>query len=94
MEQVCALEGCGEVFFSKVHNQRFHSKECCRVYTNKRILEQYHQRRNKTLKNRICESKDCGTVLSVYNPNSLCGMHERQSQVSKLESWGWQVVEY
>ena len=26
---------------------------------------------------RVCRAGDCGTVLSAYNPSSLCALHER-----------------
>lgn len=89
----CALEGCVNEFSPKVHNQRFCSKECCRIYTNARILEQYHQKRKKVYEERSCKINGCGTVLSKYNTGNLCATHERQAFVQKLRKWGWTIDE-
>lgn len=68
----CALDGCTETFEKRVHNQRFHSRECCRVYTNARILEQYHEKKNRKLTGRTCRRDGCDTVLSRYNEEDYC----------------------
>ena len=89
--RVCALDGCGEEFKAVVHNQRFCSKNHCRLFTNKKILEQYHERKNRNMKNRVCSQKGCGTILSIYNNGTKCGVHERIDHISKLTRWGWQI---
>jgi len=87
----CARDGCTEKFNPRVHNQRFHDKECCRIYTNARILAAYHSRKNKKMTGRICKQRGCGTCLSRYNPGELCSVHEQKAHVEKLEAWGWDV---
>lgn len=87
----CALDGCTETFTKRVHNQRFHSRECCRVYTNARILAAYHEKKNKVTTGRVCKSKDCNTLLSRYNEEDTCSLCQQKYQVKKIVSWGWEV---
>ena len=87
----CALDGCSEVFYRRVHNQRFCSKECCRVYTNARILAAYHRKKNKKMTGRVCKQKSCITQLSRYNQGEKCAVHEQKDYVNKLKGWGWDV---
>lgn len=89
MPDICALEGCPNSYTRKVHNQRFCSRECCRVYTNKRILEQYHERKNRTMTGRTCRTKSCSTVLSRYNEDDFCGVHQQERFTKRLKQWGW-----
>lgn len=91
METVCALEGCEETFLKRVHNQRFHSKECCRIYTNARILAAYHAKKNKKMTGRVCRQRGCSTRLSRYNEGEKCAIHEQRDYVEKLRKWGWQT---
>lgn len=93
-QRECALEGCEETFTPKVHNQRFHSRECCRVYTNARILAQYHTKKNRVLEGRVCHTKGCGTLLSRYNDDDYCGVCQQKQFTKKLKAWGWAVDEY
>jgi hypothetical protein len=93
MLTVCALEGCDNTFTKRVHNQRFCSNECCRVYTNARILEQYHEKKNRKLTGRTCKQKDCDTVLSRYNEGDKCATHEERDHRNKLRAWGWEIDE-
>jgi len=88
---VCALEGCENEFDKKVHNQRFCSRECCRIYTNARILAQYHERKNKKMTGRVCKTKSCGTLLSRYNEEEYCASCLQKKFEEKLKSWGWGV---
>ena len=62
----CTLE-----FEPKTHNQKYCSDECCRVATNKRIMEKYYEK--KAIKNgapRKC--KGCTAFLSRYNTEMYC----------------------
>lgn len=88
----CRLETCDVQFQKRVHNQSFCSKECCRVFTNARILAQYHDKKNKVMKGRVC--KKCPTVLSRYNEDEYCSVHQEQNHIEKLKNWGWEVNEY
>jgi hypothetical protein len=68
---ICSNKDCGIDFESKTHNQKYCSDECCRVATNKRIMEKYYEK--KAIKNgasRPCKS--CNTQLSRYNESKIC----------------------
>lgn len=69
---VCANEGCEITFHPKTHNQKYHNDECCRLATNKRIMEKYYAKRDQRLgKTRFCAV--CGvTKLSRYNDSMIC----------------------
>jgi hypothetical protein len=36
---------------------------------------------------RVCSASGCTTVLSVYNPNRYCALHERQQVESSERPW-------
>ena len=68
---ICLNSECGKDFESKTHNQKYCSDECCRVATNKRIMEKYYEK--KAIKNgapRKC--KGCPGFLSRYNSEAYC----------------------
>ena len=46
---ICANKDCAIDFDARTHNQKYCSDECCRLATNKRIMEKYYER--KTLQN-------------------------------------------
>jgi hypothetical protein len=68
----CARDKCEERFLQKTHNQKYCSDECCRLATNKRIMEKYYARRDQRQGvPRFC--KICGvTKLSRYNDGEIC----------------------
>lgn len=70
---ICANEGCEVEFQPKTHNMKYCSAECCRVATNRRIMQKYYDRRDqKAGKARFC--KKCRvTRLSRYNDSQVCG---------------------
>lgn len=71
-EFTCAREGCSVVSRKTTHNQKYCSNECCRIETNRKIMEKYHERAAiKRGKKRSC--KVCGTALSRYNDGKICG---------------------
>lgn len=82
--KVCAREECDVEFIPSVHNQRFCCKDCCKIHTNKRILAQYHERKNKKMKDRVCAHKGCGTILSRYNPEKYCSLHEGRYHLQQM----------
>lgn len=84
---------CGTEFEKRVHNQRFCDKECCRVNTNRRILAQYHEKKNRSTEGRVCAEKGCTTLLSRYNDDIYCGSHQLRQHLDKLDRWGWEVDE-
>lgn len=71
-ERTCAATGCEEKFIAKTFNQIYHDDECCRKETNRRVMREYYERKNRRLgKTRYC--KTCGvTRLSRYNDSSVC----------------------
>lgn len=79
----CARFDCDNDFAKTTHNMKFCSAECCRIQTNRKIMEDYHE--NKAIlngsKKRSCSS--CSTPLSRYNPNKHCGGCERRMKESK-----------
>lgn len=78
---ICANKGCAKEFESKTHNQKYCSDECCRVATNRRIMEKYYEK--KAIRNgalRICKS--CKSKLSRYNQTDICSKCQKSS-VSK-----------
>lgn len=94
---ICAREDCGITFQPKTHNQKYHDSECCRVATNRRIMQKYYDRQAQRLgKERYCIS--CGTTrLSRYNDTQVCGPcslrkveESRNSIVSMFAAVSWQ----
>ena len=68
---ICANKECSKEFEPKTHNQKYCTEECCRLATNRRIMEKYYEK--KAIRNgaiRVC--KRCKTKLSRYNDSSLC----------------------
>lgn len=83
---MCAREGCDVVFEKKKHNQKYHDNECCRVATNSKIKENYHERRAQRLgKTRMCKSCKV-TKLSRYNDAQTCAACQSQSLVDTNNS--------
>lgn len=71
----CARTECGKEFHKTTHNQKYCTNECCRIETNRKIMEKYHERAAiKRGKKRECKS--CGTSLSRYNEGKICGSCE------------------
>lgn len=91
--RVCRLDGCEVSFSPSVHNQTFCSKEHTRVFTNARILSQYHEKKNRVLTGRTCRHKSCGTILSQYNEDDFCSIHQQEQFTAKLKSWGWKDID-
>ena len=67
----CFNSECPKDFTPKTHNQKYCSDECCRVATNKRIMQKYYEK--KAIQNgapRKC--KGCPGFLSRYNTETYC----------------------
>lgn len=78
---ICNHKECGKEFDSKTHNQKYCSDECCRVATNRRIMEKYYEK--KAIRNgafRAC--KKCSAKLSRYNQSNLCAACEKKTDTS------------
>ena len=66
----CARPECRGKFEAKTHNQKYCSDECCRIATNKRIMEKYYEK--KAIKNGAPRACKCGNLLSRYNHEDTC----------------------
>ena len=68
---ICGNSDCSKDFNPRTHNQKYCCDECCRVATNKKIMEKYYEK--KAIRNgafRAC--KKCKASLSRYNESQLC----------------------
>ena len=73
---ICANKECAKDFEPKTHNQKYCTDECCRVATNRRIMEKYYEK--KAIRNgaaRPC--KKCKIQLSRYNKTEHCATCEK-----------------
>lgn len=70
---ICARKECQVEYQPKTHNQKYCGAECCRIETNRRIMEKYYSRRDQRAgKVRFCS--ECKiTKLSRYNDTMICG---------------------
>lgn len=61
---------CTSPFESNKKNQKYCTPACCRLATNKKIMEKYYENKKRLSGyKRYC---DCGQLLSRYNENSQC----------------------
>lgn len=85
---ICSNKECAKDFDAKTHNQKYCCDECCRVATNRRIMEKYYEK--KAIKNgafRGC--KKCNSRLSRYNKSDVCAACEKSgSSMSKKNILG------
>ena len=73
---ICANSTCKKDFDPKTHNQKYCADECCRIATNRRIMEKYYER--KAIRNgaeRPCSR--CKNQLSRYNKGDFCATCEK-----------------
>lgn len=74
----CGNSECNKVFDAKTHNQKYCSDECCRITTNRRIMEKYYEK--KAIRNgAIRNCKKCKCKLSRYNQGLLCSTCEKNN---------------
>lgn len=77
---ICSNKDCSVDFDARTHNQKYCSDECCRVATNKRIMEKYYEK--KAIKGGASRScKSCKSQLSRYNQENLCSTCEKSIEV-------------
>jgi hypothetical protein len=68
---ICANKECSKEFEPKTHNQKYCTDECCRIATNRRIMEKYYEKKAiRSGAKRGCIK--CKAQLSRYNESSLC----------------------
>lgn len=73
---ICANKECGIDFEPKTHNQKYHSDECCRIATNKKIMEKYYEKKAiRSGSKRLCIK--CNSRLSRYNDQKICSRCEK-----------------
>lgn len=78
---ICSNKECAKDFDAKTHNQKYCSDECCRVATNRRIMEKYYEK--KAIRNgayRGCSK--CKTKLSRYNQSNMCAACEKKTDTN------------
>jgi hypothetical protein len=76
---ICSNKECAKEFDSKTHNQKYCSDECCRVATNKRIMEKYYEK--KAIKNgSLRQCKKCKSQLSRYNTDLICSKCNKEAR--------------
>jgi hypothetical protein len=72
---------CNLKFDAKTHNQKYCSGECCRIATNKRIMEKYYQKKARLNGlERLC---GCGSTLSRYNSEDTCSNCDSKNKKNK-----------
>lgn len=76
----CARPGCKVKFIKKVHNQKYHSKECCQKVTNEKLLNKYYEKKKPVSKNRVCKTRGCHSILNKYNREMYCGPCQMKTQ--------------
>ena len=77
--RTCANPNCSISFRPKSHNQKYHNSECCRVVTNKRIMEKYYEEKEiRDGKERACSNAGCEVVLTRYNLTPTCFSCDRK----------------
>ena len=80
---ICANKECSKEFNAKTHNQKYCSDECCRIATNRRIMEKYYEK--KAIRNGALRNCKCGNRLSRYNVGSLCSTCEKNSSLKNKD---------
>ena len=74
---ICGNSECSIEFTPKTHNQKYCSDECCRIATNRRIMEKYYEK--KAIRNgALRECKKCKAQLSRYNQSEVCSLCEKR----------------
>lgn len=77
---ICANKDCSKEFDAKTHNQKYCCDNCCRVATNKKIMEKYYEKKAiRSGAKREC--KHCNSRLSRYNQSNICSKCEKNSAI-------------
>lgn len=78
---ICSNKECAVEFKPKTHNQKYHNDECCRVATNRRIMEKYYEKK-AIRQGAVRGCKKCGHQLSRYNDTSLCSLCQKKIDIT------------
>jgi hypothetical protein len=82
----CARAGCHSHFEPTTHNMKYCCRECTRIATNKRVMEQYYEKQaQKQGKTRWCRSCQ-NTKLSRYNDSPICSACRAQREIDAKNS--------
>ena len=82
---ICANKECAKEFEPKTHNQKYHDDECCRIATNKKIMEKYYEK--KAIRSGIKRNcKICKSILSRYNQSNVCSKCDKDNRVRHRNS--------
>lgn len=87
---ICGNKECAKDFTPKTHNQKYCSDECCRIATNRRIMEKYYEK--KAIRNgapRNC--KKCNVKLSRYNQRDICSTCEKNLGSANKKAL-WEII--
>lgn len=76
---------CKNDFEFKTHNQKYCSNQCCRIATNKRIMEKYYAKKDR-MSGKLVRLCACGSALSMYNPEALCAKCQHKKKRDKTTS--------
>lgn len=81
--RLCANPTCMRSFIPSRHNQKYCGKECCKIVTNAKIMEQYYEEKDrKAGKPRTCAI--CQTArLSRYNSGNTCSACVAKKEAAK-----------
>jgi hypothetical protein len=79
----CKNSECGATYKPATHNQIYCSPECCRVATNRRIKQKYHE--NKARLSGSTRRCACGAALSRYNKSTVCSACKAKKESKILE---------
>lgn len=71
---------CATAFESNKKNQKYCTPACCRLATNKKIMEKYYENKKRLSgEKRYCS---CGQLLSRYNEMNQCFVCSQQEKKS------------
>lgn len=77
---ICGNKDCAIEFEPKTHNQKYHNDECCRIATNKKIMEKYYEKKAiRSGEKRECIF--CKALLSRYNQSRSCAKCDKENSV-------------
>lgn len=82
--KICAYEPCSIEFQPKTHNQIYCCDDHCKLATNARIMRKYYETKSrKKGAVRVCRTPGCGTQLSRYNPDKICGKCQAEHKAAE-----------
>jgi ribosomal protein S27AE len=89
----CANPECTKPFVPHVHNAIYCSDDCRKLITNQKVLNKYYEKKEEKerirTEKRVCSIGGCGTILSIYNDESICEAHKTARLIDRLDGWGW-----